>query len=108
MASLPQHNFIVLPFNIDHAVMAGRLFAELMQSLPDWQGQRSVVKDDVKLIAQADCADIPFLLTADEKTLYRHARRLAETRHVRVRPVLLSQGFDAAWFEGGQGTLLGD
>ena len=107
VASLPQHNFIVLPFNIDHAVTAGRLFAELLQSVRDWQGQRSVVKDDVKLIAQADCGEIPYLLTADEQTLCRYARRLAEAGQVRTRPVVLSQGFDAAWFEGGQGTLLG-
>ena len=64
--TLPLHQFIVLPFNFDHAVIAANLYSVLMQTVRDWDGQRGAVNDDVKLIAQAECSAIPFLLTADE------------------------------------------
>jgi predicted nucleic acid-binding protein len=105
--TLPLHQFIVLPFNFDHAVVAGNLYSALMQTVRDWEGQRGAVKDDVKLIAQADCSAIAFLLTADEQTLCRYARRLADAGHSQVRPVVLSASFDAAWFQGGQQSLPG-
>lgn len=105
LPTLPLHQFIVLPFNFDHAVMAGDLYRTLMQTGRDWDGQRGAVKDDVKLIAQAECSAIPFLLTADEQTLCRYARRLAEAGQAHVRPVVMSTGFDAAWFQNGQQSL---
>ncbi len=105
--TLPLHQFIVLPFNFDHAVMAGKLYGALLQGGRDWDGQRGAVKDDVKLIAQAECGAIPFLLTADEQTLCRYARRLADAGQSQVRPVVISAGFDAAWFQGGQRSLPG-
>ena len=105
LQTLPLHQFIVLPFNFDHAVMAGNLLSALMQTARDWEGQRGAVKDDVKLIAQAECSAVPFVLTADEQTLCRYARRLADAGHSQVRPVVMSAEFDAAWFQGGQRSL---
>jgi len=103
--TLPLHQFIVLPFNFDHAVMAGDLYSALMQTARDWDGQRGAVKDDVKLIAQAECSAVPFLLTADEQTLCKYARRLAKAGRAQVRPVVMSNGFDAAWLQNGQQSL---
>jgi predicted nucleic acid-binding protein len=48
VTDLPLRNFVVLPFNFDHAMMAGLLMRELDRDAVD---QRDVVKDDVKLIA---------------------------------------------------------
>ena len=103
--TLPLHHFVVLPFNFDHAMVAGELYRALAQAARDWDGQRGAVKDDVKLIAQAECSAIPFLLTADEQTLCKYARRLAEAGQTKVRPVVISAGFAAAWFQGGQSSL---
>ncbi len=105
--ALPLHHFIVLPFNFDHAVMAGTLYSALMQTGHNWEGQRGAVKDDVKLIAQAECSAIALLLTADEQTLCKFARRLTESGHTQVQPVVMSAGFDAAWFQGGQRSFPG-
>lgn len=105
LATLPLHQFIVLPFNFDHAVMAGDLHRALTQMGRNWEGQRGALKDDIKLIAQAECGAIAYVLTADEQTLCKFARRLAEAGQIRVRPVALSAGFDTAWFQDGQRSL---
>ncbi len=105
--SLPLHNFVVLPFNFDHAVQAGHFFRWLRGDGAQTQGQRGTVKDDLKLIAQADCEAIPFLLSADEQTLCRWARRLADAGQSRACPITLASGFDSAWFNGGQAGLPG-
>jgi len=107
LSTLPLHNFIVLPFNYDHAVTAGSLFSELLRMGRDWDGQRGAVKDDVKLIAQAVCNSIPNVLTADEQTLCKYVRRLSDAGHARIAAVVLSAGFDTAWFSGGQRHLPG-
>ena len=106
-STLPLHNFIVLPFNFDHAVLAGSLFRWLKQEGPDWQGHRGAVKDDLKLIATAECEAIPFVLSADDQTLCSYVRRLGSSGQVRLRAITLSAGFDPAWFQGGQAPLPG-
>jgi predicted nucleic acid-binding protein len=63
---LPLRNFIILPFNIDHAMTAGLLMRSINRDPGD---ERNSVKDDVKLIAQAVCESITHVLTEDEKTL---------------------------------------
>ena len=46
VTDLPLRNFIVLPFNFDHAMTAGLLMRQLDREPGD---RRDVVKDDVKL-----------------------------------------------------------
>ena len=65
------------------------------------------MKDDVKLLAQAACTAIPFVLTADEQTLSRYAHRMTDAGHTQVQAIVLSAGFDPSWFQDGQGSLLG-
>lgn len=101
---LPLRNFRVLPFNVDHAMMAGTLAEALLRDQGD---SRDAVKDDVKLLAQATCEAIPFVLTEDERTLAKFASRLRESGHVTVQSVLLADGFDEAWFNGGQSSIPG-
>jgi predicted nucleic acid-binding protein len=99
---LPLRNFIVLPFNFDHAMMAGRLMGSLVRDAGD---SRGAVKDDVKLIAQAECESITHVLTEDQSTLAKYADRLRAQGLSQLRPILLAAGFDAAWLNNGQGVL---
>ena len=55
VTDLPLRNSEVLPFNIDHAMTAGLLMRNLQRDASD---DRSAVKDDVKLIAQAICESL--------------------------------------------------
>jgi predicted nucleic acid-binding protein len=100
---LELRNFIVLPFNIDHGMKAGQLWSLMERASGD---TKSVVKDDVKLMAQCACeSGISHLLTGDE----RFAKRLRQLRaldQVATEPIVLSDGFDEAWFTNGQRGLL--
>lgn len=104
VTDLPLRNFEVLPFNIDHAMMAGRLMASLQRDAGD---DRVAVKDDVKLIAQAICSSLTHILTEDERTLVKYVRRLNAAGQSSLQPILLADGFDKAWFDNGQRGLPG-
>lgn len=105
VTDLPLRNFEVLPFNIDHAMTAGLLMQDLKRDAGD---DRSAVKDDVKLIAQAICESLTHILTEDAQTLVKYLGRLNKSGISGVKPILLADGFDAAWFDNGQRGLLGD
>ena len=99
---LPLRNFIVLPFNIDHAMRTGILMRDLSRDDGD---DRVAVKDDMKLIAQADCESITHVLTEDKNTLAKYLDRLRQAGSCKVRAIVLSQGFDAAWLNNGQAEI---
>lgn len=105
VTDLPLRNFEVLPFNIDHAMTAGLLMRDLKR---DGSDDRSTVKDDIKLIAQAICESLTHILTEDAQTLVKYLRRLNEAGTSIVKPILLAEGFDSAWFDNGQRGLLSD
>lgn len=100
---LPLRNFIVLPFNIDHAMACGLLGRALPRDTGD---DRVRVKDDFKLIAQCQCDGISHVLTEDASTLTKYVDRLRAEGRVETRAILLRDGFDASWFEHGQGRLV--
>jgi hypothetical protein len=104
VTDLPLRNFVVLPFNIDHAMTAGLLMRDLQQREPE--DRRDVVKEDVKLIAQAICESVTHILTEDAKTLARYVKRLNGSGQSSLAVVLLADGFDVAWFNNGQRGLL--
>ncbi len=104
VTDLPLRNFEVLPFNIDHAMTAGLLRRELRHDAGD---DRTSVKDDVKLIAQAVCESLTHVLTEDAQTLTKYVQRLNAHGWCSLRCVLLAEGFDAAWFDNGQKSLPG-
>ena len=99
---LPLRNLIVLPFNIDHAMSAGILMRSVNRDSGD---NRIAVKDDVKLVAQAVCESITHVLTEDKNTLAKYMNRLRDTGLISVRPIVLSDGFDAAWLNNGQSEI---
>ncbi len=100
---LPLRNFIVLPFNIDHAMACGLLVRAMPRDAGD---DRVRVKDDFKLIAQCQCDGVSHVLTEDASTLTKYVDRLRDEARLETRSVLLRDGFDAAWFENGQSRLL--
>lgn len=104
VTDLPLRNFEVLPFNIDHAMTAGLLWRDLARDVGD---DRVALKDDVKLIAQAICESLTHVLTEDKNTLAKYIARLNALGRCPLRCVLLADGFDAAWFNNGQGRIPG-
>ncbi len=85
-------------------MMAGELASALGRDPGD---PRDAVKDDLKLLAQAVCTAIPYVLTEDERTLAKFARQLEAAGRSTVKAVLLRDGFDLAWFNNGQRGLPG-
>ncbi len=102
ITDLPLRNFHTLPFNIEHAIRCGARFASTSRDAGD---NRSVFKDDMKLIGQCDVEDITHVLTEDESTLVKYLRRVHPGVFKPTQAVLLSDGFDTAWFDGGQKGL---
>lgn len=100
---LPLRNFIVLPFNIDHAMSCGLLVRTMPRDATD---DRVRVKYDFKLIAQCQCEGTSHVLTEDASTLTKYLDRIRGDGRSQTRGVLLRDGFDLAWFDDGQRQLL--
>ena len=99
---LPMRSFIVLPFNIDHAMTCGLLIRRLQRDPFD---DRVRVKDDFKLIAQCECEGITHLLSEDRSTLAKYLERAQAASTLATKVVLLRDGFGTAWFDNGQSKL---
>jgi hypothetical protein len=93
ITDLPLKNFRTIPFNIIHSVEAAKLWNLLSRDSGD---SRHIVRDDVKLIAQASKESISFILTEDAGTLYKYCDRLRVDGFIQVRPIKLIEGFDSA------------
>ena len=100
---LPLRNFVVLPFNVDHAMRCGLILRQMSRDPGD---DRVKVKDDFKLLAQCDCESISHLISEDASTLAKYLERARDTGLATTRAVLLKDGFDTAWFENGQTRLV--
>ena len=101
VTELPLKNFRAIPFNIPHSIEAARLSNALGKH--DDGDSRSVVRDDIKLMAQAAHENIPFILTEDASTLYKYCERLRTAGVLKVRALKLVDGFDScALSEDGQ------
>ena len=94
ITDLPLKNFRHIPFNIPHSVEAARIWNLLGGH--DSGDNRSVVKDDVKIMAQALHEGIPLILTEDASTLYKYCERLRVLNKLNIRAIKLADGFDAS------------
>lgn len=104
ITDLPLMNFRPIPFNIPHSVEAARLWTALGNR--DNGDARAVVRDDIKLMAQAAHESISFILTEDASTLYKYCSRLRDAGVFRVKAIKLVDGFDScALREDGQRGL---
>ena len=92
ITDFPLKIFRQIPFNIPHAIEAAHLWNLLGGH--DNGDNRSVVRDDVKLMAQALHEDIPFILTEDVSTLYKYCERLRALHKLNIRAIKLADGFD--------------
>lgn len=93
ITDLPLGNFRPLNFNIPHGQQAAFIWNQLGSR--DAGDARHIVRDDVKLIAQASHEAIAFILTEDGNTLYKYCERLREAGHIQTRAIKLMDGFDA-------------
>lgn len=100
---LPLRNFVVLPFNVDHAMRCGLIIRNMAR---DPEDDRVRVKDDFKLLAQCDCESISHLISEDASTLAQYLNRAQTSGLASTKTILLKDGFDAAWFENGQTRLV--
>ena len=100
---LPLRNFVVLPFNVDHAMCCGLIIRQMTR---DPEDDRVRVKDDFKLLAQCDCETISHLISEDASTLAKYLDRARDAGLATTKVVLLRDGFDTAWFENGQTRLV--
>ncbi len=91
---LPLKNFRTIPFNIPHSKEAARLW-NLLGGHDDGDN-RSVARDDVKLMAQASHEAIPFILTEDAATLYKYCERLRISGTINTKAIKLADGFDSS------------
>ena len=94
ITDLPLKNFRPIPFNIPHSVEAARLWNALGNR--DSGDNRAVVRDDIKLMAQAAHESIPFILTEDASTLYKYCSHLRDAGVFRVKAIKLVDGFDSS------------
>lgn len=96
ITDFPLKNFRILPFNITHSIEAARIWNLLGGH--DAGDNRAVVRDDVKIIAQAILDNIPFILTEDVSTFYKYCERLRTSHSLNVRAVKLVDGFNFSAF----------
>jgi hypothetical protein len=64
--------------------------------VPVDEANRSVVRNDLKILAQAQIEECSIILTEDANTLTRWAERLRGSDHCRVSSILLRDGFRPA------------
>jgi predicted nucleic acid-binding protein len=93
---------VVLPFNWSDAIKAAELdFSKSKQK----DESRDALKDDVKIIAQVIVKEAAYAITDDSRTFYKYAQQLVQTGAAAFRPIKLEDGFDPAFFNGGQREL---
>lgn len=107
ITELPLDHFRILDFNVKHGQRAADLWNALGPR--DEADSRIVVRDDVKLLAQACEERIDFILTEDAASLHKYCERLRADGVLQTRTILLSSGFDAgALSQDGQLDWVGD
>ena len=97
VTELPLDAVIVLPFNLIDAMHAADLDFTLYKGTPGVA--RDALKDDFKLLGQVKAQDIAFVITEDEKSLYRFCRELREKHILGARAIKLEEGFDTSYFD---------
>ena len=92
-SDLPLQHFHIVPFNFRHAVRSAD-YHKIIKGLPAPDAaDRHVVRNDLKILAQADIEQCQVILTEDANTLTRWAEQLGKANLCGVTPVLLKNGF---------------
>jgi len=95
ITDLPLGNFHILPFNFRHAVKSAIFHRQIKSTEPVDEANRSVVRNDLKILAQAEIEECSIILSEDANTLTRWAERLRSSNQCRVSSILLKDGFRA-------------
>jgi len=98
VTDLPLQNFRKLSYNWLHAIRAADFYKELSRDKPDSGDSRTIIRNDLKIIAQAAVENIPLILTEDKNTLEKMVARLRKAGLADVDVILLSEGFSADRF----------
>lgn len=93
ITDLPLENFRTLPFNLPHSIKAAEIWGLL--GARDNGDNRSVIKDDMKIIAQALKENIEFVLTDDARTFYKYCERLRTANNWNIKAIKLVDGFNS-------------
>lgn len=94
VSDLPLQNFRVQPYNLPHAIRAAALFRAIREeSAPPIEERRPIIINDLKILAQAEEEGIPVILTEDRNTLSKLTDTLRRSGQVKVRVLLLAEGF---------------
>ncbi len=97
VTELPLEAIIVLPFNLADAMRAAELDFTLYKGTPGVA--RDALKDDFKLLGQVKANDIGFVITEDEKSLYKFCQELRAKNKLSARAIKLEDGFDKSHFD---------
>lgn len=93
ISDLPLGNFHILPFNFRHAVESAKYHRQIKGADPVDEANRSVVRNDLKILAQAQIEGCSIILTEDANTLTRWAERLRSSNDCFVSSLLLKDAF---------------
>ena len=96
ITDLPLHNFNILPFNLLESIRCADLNVVYYRRKVG-EGQRDAVKDDFKIIAQAEEQDALFLLTEDKNSMSLYCEQLRNDQKISFKVIELSQGFDISF-----------
>jgi predicted nucleic acid-binding protein len=99
-------NYITLPYNYLDALKTAEMSYNLGNTDRVDGEDKASCKDDVKLIGQAAEADITWIITDDEKTLYKYTKQLHDAGIITVKPIALSAGVEKSIYNNGQAALL--
>ena len=97
ITDLPLHNFNILPFNLLESIRCADLNVAYYRKKLNEEGQRDSVKDDFKIIAQAEEQDAFFLLTEDKNSMSLYCEQLRNDQKISFKVIELSQGFDISF-----------
>ncbi|MGF6793101.1 hypothetical protein [Paraburkholderia sp. 35.1] len=99
-------NFIVMPFNIDEAITAAKVFS-VMHAQRETGDERDAVKDDAKLLGQCVAGGITHFVTDDAPCAQRISKFRGQASITGLpHAISLHDPFWEGWFsDGNQGHL---
>jgi hypothetical protein len=97
---LPLRNFIILPFCYQDAKRCAALNVSYYRTKLSNTGQRDSVKDDFKIIAQAEERKAQYLISEDENTFKVYVDQLRADYQIRFSFISIQQKFDVALING--------
>jgi predicted nucleic acid-binding protein len=89
---LPLKQFLLQPYNLTHALTAAD-FVRAIKEMATETDRRTVVINDLKILAQAEREEIKVVLAEDKNTMWRLATSLREKGKLNARVLLLKDGF---------------